>query len=219
MNEENNEEIIADENPNRKPLYIVVAVIGVLIISALGFWFLRGKQEGNVVPAPRTVSFGDDTSSQSETPGEQTVTIQPDQMEKIGLKIETVGETLSSEAMTVAATGVVQSNAYKETPVISLLGGVLRSVRGELGQYVGKGQTLAVIFSDELAASQSRYLALQTEAQTARQNYDRTAKLVKISPVSNAELDQALARQKTVEAELIENRKKYDRSLPQLRAG
>ena len=74
-----------------------------------------------------------------DTTGEQTVTIQPDQVEKIGLKIETVGETLSSEAMSVAATGVVQPNAYKETPVISLLGGVLRSVNGELGQNVGKG--------------------------------------------------------------------------------
>ena len=46
-----------------------------------------------------------------------------------------------------------------------------------------------------LAAAQARYLALQTEAQTARQNYERTAKLVKISPASNAELDQARADQ------------------------
>ncbi|MBK8302693.1 MAG: efflux RND transporter periplasmic adaptor subunit [Chloracidobacterium sp.] len=135
------------------------------------------------------------------------------------MKIETVGETLSSEAMDVASTGVVQSNAYKETPVISLLGGVLRSVRGELGQYVGKGQTLAVIFSDELAASQSRYLALQTDAQAARQNYDRTAKLVKISPVSNTDVDQMLARLKTVQAELEENRKRHDRTLKLLEIG
>src|SRR6266567_3911211 len=126
MNEENNEGIIAEETPNREP--------------------------GQVVQPPRNVTFGDNTSEQPT--GEQTVTIAPDQVDKIGLKIETVGETLSSEAMSVAATGVVQPNAYKETPVISLLGGVLRSVNGELGQNVGKGQSLAVIFSDELAASQ-----------------------------------------------------------------
>lgn len=222
MSEENNEEIIDDletnENPeqtsNRRPLYIALVVIGVVIVGVLGFLFLRSRDTGQIVPAPRTVTFGDSTNQPaSDTSAEQTVTIPPDQVEKIGLKIETVGETLSSEAMSVAATGVVQPNAYKETPVISLLGGVLRSVTGELGQNVGKGQSLAVIFSDELAASQSRYLALQTEAQTARQNYERTARLVKISPVSNAELDQALARQKTVEADLIENRKKYDRTV------
>ena len=121
--------------------------------------------------------------------------------------------------MAVAATGVVQPNAYKETPVISLLGGILRSVNGELGQNVGKGQTLAVIFSDELAASQSRYLALQTDAQTARQNYDRTARLVKISPVSNTEVDQMLARLKTVQAELVENQKRHERTVNLVKIG
>ena len=228
MTEENNEEIIEEtetgENskptPNRKPLYIALTVIGVVIAAALLFWYLRSRDGGQAVPAPRTVTFGDNSSGQAiDTTGEQTVTIQPDQVEKIGLKIETVGETLSSEAMDVASTGVVQSNAYKETPVISLLGGVLRSVRGELGQYVGKGQTLAVIFSDELAASQSRYLSLQTDAQAARQNYDRTAKLVRISPVSNTEVDQMLARLKTVQAESEENRKRYDRTRKLLEIG
>lgn len=228
MSEENNEEIIeeteSDENPkstlNRKPLYIALSVIGVVIAGALLFWFLSIREGGQAVPAPRTVAFGDDGTGQStDTTVEQTVTILPDQVEKIGLKIETVGETLSSEAMEVASTGVVQSNAYKETPVISLLGGVLRSVRGELGQYVGKGETLAVVFSDELAASQSRYLALQTEAGAARQNYDRTAKLVKISPVSNTEVDQMLARLKTVQAELEENRKRHERTRKLLEIG
>ncbi|MBK7393793.1 MAG: efflux RND transporter periplasmic adaptor subunit [Chloracidobacterium sp.] len=222
MSEENNEKILDDADTgkghaakrNRKPLFIGLAVAGIMIAGALLLWLLRGGEVGQAVPTPRTVTFGDNGSGQTtETTAEQTVTIQPDQVEKIGLKIETVGETLSSEVMALAATGVVQSNAYKETPVISLLGGVLRSVRGELGQDVGRGQTLAVIFSDELAASQSRYLALQTEAQTAKQNYDRTARLVKISPVSNAELDQAMARLKTVQAELEENRKRYERSV------
>ena len=232
MSEEYKDEIIEDtenaeepafvsERPSgRKRLYIALAAIGVVIVGVLIFWYFRSPSGGNVVPAPRTVSFGDNSGQPaSETTGDQTVTIQPDQMEKIGLKIETVGETLSSEAMSVAATGVVLPNAYKETPVISLLGGILRSVRGELGQNVAKGQTLAVIFSDELAASQSRYLALQTDAQTARQNYERTAKLVKISPVSNTEVDQMLARLKTVQAELVENQKRHERTVNLVKIG
>lgn len=221
MSEENNEQIIKETEkgeyskptPNRKPMYIALSVSGVVIVGALLFWYLRSRDAGQTVPTPRTVTFGDNSTGQTaDTTGEQTVTIQPDQVEKIGLRIETVGETLSSEAMDVASTGVVQSNAYKETPVISLLGGVFRSVSGELGQFVGKGQTLVVLLSDELAASQSRYLALQTEAQTARQNYDRTARLVKISPVSNAELDQALAKLKTANAELEEHHKHHMRT-------
>lgn len=212
--EELQEETAAEKtNPRRKALLIATGVIGVLVLGAILIWIFRSRDGGTVVPTPRTVSFGDDTTSEpSDTTGQQTVTIQPDQIEKIGLKIETVGETLSSEAMSVAATGVVQPNAYKETPVISLLGGVLREVNSELGETVGRGETLAIIFSDELAASQSRYLGLQTEAQTARQNYDRTARLVKISPVSNTELDQALARLKTAQAELEEHHKHHERT-------
>src|SRR5690606_35622156 len=185
-----------------KPLFIAAGVASVLVIGALGFWYFSTRETGQPVPPPRSVTFGDNSNSEPSTSGEQTITIPQGQLERIGLKIEAVGETLSSEAMSVAATGVVQPNAYKETPVISLVGGILRSVSAELGRNVGRGQSLAVIFSDELAASQSRYLALQTEAQTARQNYERTAKLVKISPVSNSELDQALAKLKTAEAEL-----------------
>lgn len=219
MNEENNDKIITEETPNRKPLYIAIAVIGVLVISALGFWVFRNRETGQIVQPPRNVTFGDNTNGQADMTGEETITISPDQAEKIGLKIESVGETLSSEAMTVAATGVIQPNAYKETPIISLLGGVLRIVSGVLGQNVGKGQSVAVIFSDELAASQSRYLALQTEAQTARQNYERTAKLVKISPTSSAELDQALAALNIADAEMVEHHKHHERTAKLLEIG
>ncbi|HQU93868.1 MAG TPA: efflux RND transporter periplasmic adaptor subunit [Pyrinomonadaceae bacterium] len=194
-------------------LLIATGVIGVLVLGSILIWIFRSREGGTVVAPPRAVSFGNDSGQPTGgTTSEQTITIQPDQIDKIGLKIETVGETLSGEAMSVAATGVVQPNAYKETPVISLLGGVLRKVNGELGQEVGRGQTLATIFSDELAASQSRYLALQTEAQTSRQNYDRTSRLVQLSPVSNAELDQALKALKIAEAELIEHHKHHERT-------
>jgi RND family efflux transporter MFP subunit len=92
-----------------------------------------------------------------------------------------------------------------------LVGGVVRNVTAELGQNVNRGQTVAVVFSNELASAQSRYLALQTDVQTARQNYKRTAKLVKINPVSNAELDEAFAELKTAQAELVEHHKHHAR--------
>lgn len=213
IEEEHEETSAVVQNPRRTALIVATGVIGILVLGVILIWIFRNREGGAVVPPPRTVSFGDDSSQPTgESTSEQTVTIQPDQIDKIGLKIETVGETLSSEAMSVAATGVVQPNAYKETPVISLLGGVLSKVNGELGQAVGKGQTIATIFSDELAASQSRYLALLTEAHTSRQNYDRTARLVQISPVSNTELDQALKALKTAEAELVEHHQHHERT-------
>ncbi len=220
MNEENNEEVIdvgyeQQRSVNRKPLYIAGAVLGVLIIGAVGFWFLRGRESGQPVPAPRNVSFDNNNNNNQMTGNgdEQTITIPPEEVERAGIKIETVGETLSSEAASVSSTGVVQANAYGETPVISLLGGVVRRVNGELGQNVQKGQTVAVVFSDDLAAAQSRYLALQTELSTSRQAYDRVAKLANLNPVSRAEVDEATAKLKTAEAELEEHRRHHEREM------
>lgn len=147
------------------------------------------------------------------------MTLQPEQLQNAGLKIESVGEQMNTGETTALAAGVVQANAYQETPVISLVGGIVRKVNFELGQNVSKGQTVAVVFSDEFAAAQSRFLALQTEAQTSRQNYERTAKLVKISPVSNAELDEALAKLKTAQAELEEHHKHHQRIVKLLAIG
>lgn len=200
------------KRPNRLPLIISLSVVGFIVIGGGLYWAFRVGEGGKPVSAPRTVSFGDNTQTSGGAPGVETVTITPEQVGSIGLKVETVGETLSAEAISVAATGVVQPNAYRETPVISLLGGVLRSVSGELGQNVGKGQALAVVFSDELAASQARYLTLQTEVQTARLNYDRTKKLVKISPVSNNELDRALAELRIAEAEIEQHHSHHARA-------
>lgn len=229
MSEENKEEIIEveeaetvsenNQKSNRKPMFIALAIIGVVVLGIIGFLVFRNREGGQAVPAPRNVSFDSNGNEQISTNEEQTITLTPEQIERIGLKIETVGETLSSESMSTTSTAVVAPNAYAETPVISLVGGVIRRVNAELGQTVSKGQTVAVVFSNEFASAQSRYLTLQTEAQTARQNYERTAKLVKINPVSNTELDETLAKLKTAQAELVEHHKHHERIIKLVEIG
>ena len=207
-------------NLSRKPMSIALAIIGVVVLGAFVFWLFRRQENGQVVPAPRTVSFEPGSNEQtSAATEEQTITIAPEQVERAGIKIESVGETLSQDAASVAATGVVQPNAYSETPVISLVGGVVRRVNTELGGNIQKGQSLVVVFSDELASAQSRYLALQTEVNTSRQNYARSAKLLKISPTSRGELDQAQAKLKTDEAQLDEMRRRYNRTVKLVEIG
>ncbi|CAN5485573.1 hypothetical protein BH10ACI1_BH10ACI1_28250 [soil metagenome] len=231
MSEEIKEEIIeieevenevpnVNQTSNRKPVYIASAIIAVVMLSILLFVIFRNRQGGQVVVAPRSVTFGDKTDQENPlSTREQTVTLEPEQVERIGLKIETVGETMTGEAASVAATGVIQPNAHSETPVISVVGGIIRRINAELGENVSRGQTVAVVFSDELAAAQSRYLTLQTEVQTARQNYERTSKLVKINPGSRTELDEAQARLKTKEAELDEAQRRYTRTIKLVEIG
>jgi RND family efflux transporter MFP subunit len=231
MSEEKKEEIIIIEDEpevlgneparSRKPMYIALGIIGAVLVAALLFVLLRNRDGGGqVVSAPRSITFDENGNQEGSMPvAEQTVTLSPEQAERIKLKIETVGETMSTEASEVAATGVVEANAYAQTPVISLVGGIVRQIPAQLGETVSRGQTVAVVFSNELAEAQSRYLSLQTEAQTARQNYERTQRLVEINPVSRAELDEAQARLKAKEAELDEMRRRYNRTVKLVEIG
>lgn len=212
--------LIEKQKSNRQPIYIALGVISVVVLGALIIWLFRSQESGQPVPAPRTVSFGESNNdTQSPPTEEQTIRLTPEQVIRAGIKIETVGETLSSEAAAVAATGVVQANAYAETPIFSLVGGVVRRVNAELGENVSRGQTIAVVSSDELASAQSRYLTLQTEVSTSRQSYERAAKLLKINPSSRAELDRARAKLKTDEAELDEMRRRYNRTIKLVEIG
>ncbi len=209
-------------NSRVKPMYIALGILGALVLGLILFLFLRIKESGGgqPVPAPRTVSFGESNNGgTSMTSGEQTITLEPEQIERAGIKTEVVGEQLSTESATAASTGVVQANAYRETPVISLAGGVVRQINVELGQQVNRGQTVAVIFSEDLSGAQSRYLSLLTERETARQNFDRETKLLRISPASNAELDEATAKLKTAEAELDEHHKHHERTIKLIAIG
>lgn len=194
-----------------KSMYIALAIVGAVILGAFIFWFFRGGESvGQPVPAPRNISFGESNNTAQPT-GEQTVTLLPEQAERAGIKSEIVGEQLSTESTAAVSTGVVQANAYRETPIISLAGGVVRQINAELGQQVNRGQTVAIIFSEDLSAAQSRYLSLLTERETARQNFERENKLIRISPVSNSELDEATAKLKTAQAELDEHHKHHER--------
>src|SRR3989442_410035 len=134
----------------RTALVATVAVVAIAAFAVLA-WLLWPGKTGKPVPAPRSVSFGESSGPQTATAGEQKLTLTPEQMRTAQLKIETVGERPSSEAKGQMATGVVQANTYKETPVVSLVGGIVRSLSVELGQNVKRGQRVAVVFSNELA--------------------------------------------------------------------
>src|SRR6266566_2201236 len=136
-----------DRAPNRHKA-AVVAIVAVVAIAGLSIlaWMLWPSQAGKPVPAPRTLSI-EEPAKEGTNPGEQKVTLTSDQVQRAGIKIESVGERAATDMTFQMATGVVQPNAYHETPVISLVGGIVRSISAELGQSVGRGQTLAVVSS------------------------------------------------------------------------
>jgi cobalt-zinc-cadmium efflux system membrane fusion protein len=92
---------------------------------------------------------------------------------------------------TVPAT--VTSNAYRETKINSLVGGIVRHVYPELGVQVARGETLVVVFSQELAEAQMKYLSMQAMLQADHQKLTRTRKLAEIGAASRQEVEEVTA--------------------------
>jgi multidrug resistance efflux pump len=69
----------------------------------------------------------------------------------------------------------------------------VREVRVELGADVRRGQALAVIFSNDLAEAQMRYLSLRAMLQADEQKLARTQKLTEIGAASRQELEEVTA--------------------------
>jgi len=212
MNEESDRQIDG-ETPEGKPTTfnrrtaLLIAVVAMAIfVVAIAAWLLWPKQAGKPVAAPRSVSF--DESPQPATAGGEKLTLTPEQMRTVQLKVETVGERLSSEATGQIATGVIQANTYKETPVVSLVGGIVRSVGAELGQNVRRGQRVAVVFSNELAEAQSRYLTAVATLDEHHRHHLRTIKLVEIGAASRQELETATSQYREAESNLANLRQK-----------
>lgn len=196
----------------RKYLLIVAAVLAVLIVAAVAAWLFFGSNKsgaGRPVPAPRNISLEQPDAGAPAAPAETTLTLEPEMVNRAGIKIEEVGEQLSGDSTGgQIATGVVRENAYRTTPVVSLVGGIVRRVNVELGASVRRGQPLAVVFSSELAMAQSSYLAALADLEEHHEHHRRTIRLLEIGAASREELEQATTKLKTAEAELASQRQK-----------
>ena len=200
---------VVTSSKNKRTLVVVatvasIAIVGVIVISLL---ILKSSKSGKPVPAPRSVSF-EQTSNEPTSSGDQKLTLSSEQLQRASLKIETVGESSSAEAIGQMTTGTVQANTYKETPVVSIVGGIVRRVNGELGQNVTRGQTIAVVFSNELADTQTRYLTALAVLDEHHQHHMRTVKLVEIGAASRQDLESATSAYREAESNVANLRQK-----------
>ena len=203
---------VNNRRPNRNRTLAIVAVVAVAAVVAIALllWLLipRGNA-GRPVPAPRNIGAGQTSKQETNTPsGESTLTVAPEQVQRAGIKIEIVGERASGEGSGQQTTGVVQANAYHETPVLSLVGGIVRRVGPELGQSVLKGQTVAVVSSNDLADAQAKYIAAVAELEEHHKHHARAEKLVEIGAASREELEQAANKLKAAESEVANMRQR-----------
>ena len=140
--------------------------------------------------------------------GEETVevTLTPEAIERAGIRTAKVRSEAALSGITVP--GTVMSNAYRDTKVNALVGGIVRQVSVELGSLVEVGQPLAVIFSAELAEAQMKYLSMRAMLQADRQKRQRTEKLAELGAASRQELEEITAIHAAHETELAAARQR-----------
>ena len=168
-----------------------IALIGVGVVAGVAWTerHSRGQPRGGDTSAGSTVLQGDRGDAKSDEPVE--VALMPEAVERAGIKTTPARSAPASATLTVP--GTVTSNAYRDTKVNALVGGVVRQVTVELGTAVTRGQPLTVIFSTELAEAQMKYLAMQAMLNADHQKLERTQKLATLGAASGQELEEITA--------------------------
>jgi RND family efflux transporter MFP subunit len=162
------------------------------------------RSSGDSMPAKPGMPAGGETPRKDDEAVEITLT--PEAVERAGIKTAVVRSGSATAAITVPAT--VTSNAYRDTKVNSLVGGIVRQVSVELGATVTRGQPLAVIFSAELAEAQMKYLSMRAMLEADHQKLARTEKLVTLGAASRQELEDVTATHAGHETEVAAARQR-----------
>ena len=144
------------------------------------------------------------SAAKSDEPAE--ISLMPEAMARAGIKTETVRAATATEG--VGVPGTVASNAYRDTKVNALVGGVVRQVLVELGARVLSGEPLAVIFSSDLADAQMKYLSMRAAFEADHLKVVRTEKLVALGAASRQELEEVTAMHAGHETELAAARQR-----------
>lgn len=214
-------EVLTREPRERRPGFQrLEQIVGAVVLVGLGLmggmvwserrasWGRRPSPEATRsmpdMPGTAVPSGAASSGTQSSEPIEVSLT--PDAVAKAGIKTETVQAVVVTEG--VAVPGTVTSNAYRDTKVNAIVGGVVRRVTVELGAQVRRGEPLAVIFSTDLADAQMRYLSLRAMLEADHQKLLRTQKLVALGAAGRQELEEITATHAGHETEVAAARQR-----------
>ncbi len=147
----------------------------------------------------------DETGADETGPGEEAhgseIELTAGEIAELGIEIATAGPGRISS--TIALPGEIKLNEDRVVHIVPRIGGIVRDVRGHLGDEVKRGEILAVIESRELADATAEYLASRERLALAGSVFDREEELWRKKISSEQEyLD---ARQALSEARIAHN--------------
>jgi len=193
----------------RWPVLVVAAVALLAVGAGAAYLAVRSGTSGPADPVgtPPISASSSLPSVETDAPAsaaaplpDVVVTLSAEAIARAGITVTAVTAGAPSDGL--RAPGVVEANAYKRIVVTPLVSGRITRVAAELGQQVKRGQTIAEIFSPELAEAQTRYVSTRAALEAHDQELARTEKLVAIGAASKQELERIHAEHTARRAEL-----------------
>jgi RND family efflux transporter MFP subunit len=136
----------------------------------------------------------------SATPVEFQVDLAADDLKKV--QIESAPVISRGTTAALRAPGLVRPNEYRQVHVVPIADGIVKQVFAELGSRVRAGQSLATIFSGELADAETEYLSMVAELDAAHKQLERTQTLFQAGAVSRRADEEATAMHAVHEAHI-----------------
>jgi RND family efflux transporter MFP subunit len=148
-----------------------------------------GAVESGTAGAPSSAPASPATApSDRDAPlGDVVISLSAEAVERAGIVVAPV--STGELATDIRLPGVVEPNAYEQVVVTPLVAGRVTRVSAELGGRVRRGQTLAQIYSPQLADAQTKYVSARAMLDAHDRELHRTQKLVEIGAASRQELE------------------------------
>ena len=180
---------------------MITVVLSLAVGAGVMYWVMRTAGERDAPPQQTVASPADEMANipgmgapaapPVPASGAVVVSLSREAVERAGIVVTPVNTGVTAAALRIP--GVVEPNAYGEVVVTPVASGRVTRVNVQLGAEVRRGQTLAQIYSSELADVQTRYLSAQADLEAAAQQLRRTERLVEIGAASRQELESVRA--------------------------
>jgi RND family efflux transporter MFP subunit len=192
---------MSNPSPSTRSITVVAAAVASLLVGAgVTYSIMRATQgdrpdveaASNATPAdmggmPGMPAMGAPVADPAPPGVPVLVSLSSEAIQRAGIVVTPAIAGAGGGAVRVP--GVIEPNAYREVVVTPVAPGRLTRVNVQLGEQVRRGQTIAQIYSPQLAEAQTRYLSAQAELDALTQQLRRTERLVEIGAASRQELE------------------------------
>ena len=173
---------------------LVLGSVAVIVLVSAGVWHASHRRTAHRDNAQALMSAMSGMAAPPAASAVRTISAQvqvdltADDLNKAGIR--TAPAMTGVSVASLRAPGIVKADEYTEVHVTPLAGGLVKEVPVVLGDPVRRGQTLAVIFSSDLAEAQTQYLSDLAIEAADRKKLKRTQDLLQLGAASQQEVEE-----------------------------